>query len=106
MPMLGSIEQSGPVSAGVLKSASFVFANLKDFAFEGVKFTPVEYTLVYQPKKGDGQAFKGSGQNITPQIKSILNNVRIGDRITLLQVKATGPAGVVIIPSSLSLEVK
>ncbi|MES2778578.1 MAG: gliding motility protein GldM [Bacteroidota bacterium] len=106
MPMLGSIEQSGPVSAGVLKSASFVFANLKDFAFEGVKFTPFEYTIVYQPKKGDGRAFKGTGQNVTAEIKAVLNNVRMGDRITLLQVKANGPAGGVVIPASLSLEVK
>jgi gliding motility-associated protein GldM len=106
MPMLGSIEQSGPVSAGVLKSASFVFANLKDFAFEGIKFTPIEYTIVYQPKKGDGRAFKGLGQAVTGEIKSVLNNVRTGDRITLLQVKAMGPAGGVVIPSSLSLEVK
>jgi gliding motility-associated protein GldM len=106
MPMLGSIEQSGPVSAGVLKSASFVFANLKDFAFEGIKFTPIEYTVVYQPKKGDGRAFKGTSQAVTGEIKSVLNNVRTGDRITLLQVKAMGPAGGVVIPSSLSLEVK
>lgn len=106
MPMLGSVEQSGPVAAGVLKSASFVFANLKDFAFEGVSFKPFEYTVVYQPKKGDGRAYKGQGQNVSPEIKAMLNNVRTGDRITLLQVKANGPAGAVVLPSSLSLEVK
>jgi gliding motility-associated protein GldM len=106
MPMLGSIEQSGPVSAGVLKAATFVYANLKDFAFEGVKFTPVEYTLVYQPKKGDGRAFRGNGQTVGNDIRAVLNNVRTGDRITLLQVKAAGPGGTVVLPSSLSLEVK
>ncbi|MES2560627.1 MAG: gliding motility protein GldM [Bacteroidota bacterium] len=106
MPMLGSIEQSGPVSAGVLKSAAFVFANLKDFAFEGVKFTPFEYTIVYQPKKGDGRAYKGTSQTVSPEIRAVLANVRMGDRITLLQVKANGPAGGVVIPASLSLEVK
>lgn len=106
IPMLGSIEASGPVSAGVLKSSAFVFANLKDFAFEGIKFTPIEYYVIYQPKKGDGQALKGSGQAISPEIKQMLNKVRTGDRITLTQVKANGPAGAVIIPSSLAIEVK
>lgn len=105
-PMLGSIEQSGPVSAGELKAAQFVFTVLKDFAFEGVKFTPFEYYIVYQPKKGDGRAEKGSGSAITPAIKQILNNAKKGDRITLAQIKATGPAGAVMIPTSLSLEVK
>lgn len=105
-PMLGSIEQSGPVSAGELKAAQFVFTVLKDFAFEGVKFTPFEYYIVYQPKKGDGRAEKGNGSAITPAIKQILNNAKKGDRITLAQIKANGPAGAVMIPTSLSLEVK
>ncbi len=105
-PMLGSIEASGPVSAGVLKSAGFVFTTLKDFAFEGVKFTPTEYYIVYQPKKGDARAAKGTGSAITPEIRAILNNVRTGDRITLAQIKAVGPAGPVIIPSALAIEVK
>ncbi len=105
-PMLGSIESSGPVSAGVVKSAGFVFTTLKDFAFEGVKFTPTEYYIVYQPKKGDARAEKGTGSAITPAIRSILNNVRTGDRITLAQIKAVGPAGPVIIPSALAIEVK
>jgi hypothetical protein len=105
-PMLGSIEASGPVSAGVLKSAAFVYANLKDFAFEGVKFTPIEYYLIFQPKKGESRAFKGSGANVTPEMRSALNNARSGDRITLAQIKAVGPAGPVIIPTALSIEVK
>ena len=104
-PMLGSIEQSGPVPAGVLKSAAFVFTTLKDFAFEGIKFTPTEYYIVYQPKKGDGRAEKGNGAALTPAIKAMLSNVRSGDRITLGQIKAVGPAGPVIIPTSLSLVV-
>ena len=105
-PMLGSIEVSGPVSAGVLKSAAFVYANLKDFAFEGVKFTPTEYFLIFQPKRGEAVAKKGTGPNVTSEMRALLNNARTGDRITLAQIKAIGPAGPVIIPTSLSIEVK
>jgi gliding motility-associated protein GldM len=105
-PMLGSIEQSGPQSAGVLKAATFVYANLKDFAFEGVKFTPIEYFLVFQPKKGESRAYKGSNASVTPEMRAALANVRSGDRITLAQIKAVGPAGAVIIPTALAIEVK
>jgi gliding motility-associated protein GldM len=105
-PMLGSIEASGAYSAGVLKSAGFVFTTLKDFAFEGVKFTPTEYYIIYQPRKGDARAEKGSGSSISPAIRAILNNVRTGDRITLANIKAVGPAGPVVIPSALAIEVK
>jgi hypothetical protein len=38
--------------------------------------------------------------------KNALNNAKTGDRITLVQVQATGPAGSVILPAALSLEVK
>lgn len=106
IPMLGSIEQSGPVSAGVLKTAAFVYANLKDFAFDGISYKPTKYTLIYQPKKGDAKAFFGNGPAVPPEAKAALNNAKTGDRITLVQVQATGPAGSVILPAALSLEVK
>jgi hypothetical protein len=106
IPMLGSIEQSGPVSAGVLKTAAFVYANLKDFAFDGISYKPTKYTLIYQPKKGDAKAFFGSGPAVPQDAKNALNNAKTGDRITLVQVQATGPAGSVILPAALSLEVK
>jgi gliding motility-associated protein GldM len=105
-PMLGAIEASGPQSAGVLKSATFVYANLKDFAFEGVKFTPREYYLIFQPKKGEAKAYKGNGAAVTPEMRTALANVRTGDRVTLAQIKADGPAGTVIIPTALAIEVK
>jgi len=105
-PMLGGIESSGEVSSGQLKAAAFVFTALKDFAFEGIKFTPTSYKIVYQPKRGDAQLYQGSGQVITPQIKAAFNNARPGDRVILLDIKAQGPAGIVPIPTSLAIEVR
>lgn len=104
-PMLGSIEVSGPVSAGLVKSAGFVFTNLKDFVFEGVKFTPIEWTLIIQPKRGDGVFFKGNSAQLTSQAKAALNGIKSGDKITLTQIKANGPAGAVIVPTALSIVV-
>jgi gliding motility-associated protein GldM len=105
-PMLGSIEASGPVSPGVLKSAAFVYANLKDFAFEGIQFKPTKYTVIYLPKRGEGRAYQGAGAAVTPEIRAMLNSVRTGDRIVLAQIQANGPAGNVNIPTALSIEVK
>ncbi len=105
-PMLGPIEQSGSVSMGQLKAVNFVLTALKDFAFEGVKFTPISWNLVYAPKNGGARVEQGSGEQLTGGAKSILMNARPGDRIILMNIKAKGPAGPVPIPSSLVLEVR
>ncbi len=105
-PMLGAIDASGTVSQGQLRSAAFVYAALKDFAFEGISFTPTEYTIVYQPRKGEAVAKKGYGPTVSPEIRALLNGAKIGDRFTLVQIKANGPAGGVIVPTALALEVR
>jgi hypothetical protein len=105
-PMLGPIEQSGSVSMGQLKSANFVLTALKDFAFEGVKFTPISWNLVYQPKNGQAQVANGSGEQLGADAKRLLMAARPGDRFILMNIKAKGPAGAVPIPSSLALEVR
>ncbi len=106
MPQLGSIEQSGSVSMGQLKSSNFVLTVLKDFAFEGVKFTPISWNLVYAPKNGGARVENGNGETLSAGAKSILMNARPGDRIILMNIKAKGPAGAVPIPASLVLEVR
>ncbi len=105
-PMLGPIEQSGSVSMGQLKSANFVLTALKDFAFEGVKFTPISWNLVYQPKNGQARVANGTGEQLSSEAKGYLMNARPGDRFILMNIKAKGPAGAVPIPSSLALEVR
>ncbi len=105
-PMLGPIESSGSVSLGMLKSANFVLTPLKDFAFEGVDFKPQSWSLVYQPKNGQAMVENGNGTSITPRAKSFMNNARPGDRFILMNIKAVGPAGLVPLPASLSLEVR
>lgn len=104
-PMLGDIEQSGAVSMGKLKLVSFVGTPLKDFVFEGVKFTPIAYTLIIQPKTGQPRIFNGSSSALDGQASAALKNARPGDRIYLMKLRARGPAGEVNIPTSLALEV-
>lgn len=105
-PMLGSIEASGSASVAVLRSSAFVITNLKDFAFEGVKYTPTRYDIVFQPKKGDARVFSGNGPIIPNEAKAAFNNARPGDRVILTNIKATGPNGNVPLPSSLAILVQ
>ena len=105
-PMLGAIEASGAVSSAQLRSAAFVFTALKDFAFEGVNYTPLSYTIVYAPKKGDARPFQGNGASIPSDARAAFNGARPGDRVILTNIKAMGPAGAVIVPTSLAIEVK
>jgi gliding motility-associated protein GldM len=106
IPMLGSIEASGSYAAGVIKSSTFVYAALKDFAFEGISYKPVKFTLIYQPRKGDGDFAQVNGQGMDAKAKQLLNKAKSGDRFTLTQVFAAGPAGTVILPTALAIEVK
>lgn len=105
-PMLGAIKESRDVTVAELRTATFVYANLENFAFEGISFTPTKYTIVYQPKRGDAKVFYGSGNSVSPEIRAALGASKAGDRIIVGNISATGPAGSTMIPTSLSLVVK
>jgi gliding motility-associated protein GldM len=105
-PMLGAIKESRDVSVAELKTAAFVYANLENFAFEGISFTPTKYTIVFQPKRGDAVVKYANGNAIGGDIKALFNNAKSGDRIILGNISATGPAGGTMVPTSLALTVK
>ena len=105
-PMLGAIKESRDVSVAELKTASFVYANLENFAFEGISFTPTKYTIVYQPRRGDAVVKYANGNVVSGEIKALFNAAKPGDRIILGNISATGPAGGVMVPTSLALTVK
>jgi gliding motility-associated protein GldM len=103
---LGGIEVSGPVSMGQVKSAASINTPLKDFVFEGVSYKPTSYQIVYSPRSGPPVVEAGNGPLLSSRMKSILQSVKIGDRIIVTGVKAIGPQGAVPIPSALVVEVK
>lgn len=103
---LGGIEVSGSTSPGQVKSASYIGTPLKDFVFEGVSYKPISYQLIYSPKSGAPQFESGSGSVISPRMRSVLQNVKTGDKIIVTGVKAMGPQGAVPIPSALVVEVR
>jgi len=106
LPQLGSIKASGAYAAGVIKSSQFVLAILENFAYEGVKYTPISFSLGYFPKKGQFQGLTASGQTLSPQMRSVLNQIQSGDKIMIANMKADGPGGLRPLPSVLVLDVK
>lgn len=105
-PLLGPIDASGDVTIGKLKASTFVATILKDFPFEGIKYTPQTWKLVYVPRVGNAQVFMGNGTVLTPQAQGVLRNARPGDKVILYDIKAVGPQGLVPLTSGLVLNVQ
>lgn len=98
-PQLGSIEADGEVEAAKIKAGNAVFALLKDFAFEGIKYDVKNFTIIYQPKTGASVVETVNGSNLVPaRMKGVLQNVRTGDKVLVVNIKAQGPQGLVPIP--------
>ena len=89
-----------------LKAASYVFANMEGFAFEGITFTPQKYTVVFKPKRGEGQVANESGNLVSAKVKAFFNSAKPGDMIILGGIQAKSIAGTKNIPTSLSLTVR
>jgi len=106
VPGLGSIHESGTYSKGVIRSATFVYCLLQDFPFEGIIFTPIEYTIQFTPKIGPELNFQGTSQELTKEIKRAFNAAVSGDRFMLIKIKARGPNGLVEVPHSLTITVE
>jgi gliding motility-associated protein GldM len=105
VPMLGNFE-GGEIAAAQLQSVQFVYTALKDFAFEGVNFSPIRYDIVYAPKKNDARIVSGNGPGLPPEAKSIFRGAKPGDRVILTNIRAQGPAGAVVVPQSVVLTIK
>lgn len=100
-PQLGSIDVSGEVDAAKIKGANAVFTLLKDFAFEGINYNVKGFTIVFQPKTGPAIFESVNGNGIVPaRMRGYLQNVKTGDKVLVVNIKAEGPQGMVQIPSS------
>lgn len=99
-PQLGSIDASGETDAAKIKGGNAVFTILKDFAFEGIKYDVKSFKIIYQPVSGPAQfEFVNAGNLVPPRMKGFLQNVRKGDKVIVIDIKAQGPQGLVPIPT-------
>ena len=104
-PQLGALK-SGDFAPGVIRTSQFVLAVLENFAYEGIKYTPVAFQFGYFPKKGNFQGLAANGQALTPQMRSILNGIQSGDKIIIANMKVDGPGGVRPLSTPLLINVK
>ncbi len=99
-PQLGSIEASGETDPAKIKGGNAVFTILKDFAFEGIKYDVKSFKIIYQPVTGPAQfEFVNAGNLVPPRMRAFLQNVRKGDKVIVIDIKAQGPQGLVPIPT-------
>lgn len=103
---LSSIENSGQVSVARARSIKTVNTVLRDFIFDGIRYSPQSWVLAYQQKNSQqAQIENGRGTEISQAMKNSLANAKPGDKIILTNVTAVGPSGPVKVPNSLIIDV-
>jgi hypothetical protein len=79
---------------------------LRDFIFDGIRYSPQSWVLAYQQKNSQqAQIENGRGTEISQAMKNSLANAKPGDKIILTNVTAVGPSGPVKVPNSLIIDV-
>ena len=87
---LGSINVSGDISKSQLAAVDSVFAEGISTSGEVTKLFVTQYSIIYQPKKGEASFRIIKKSAITPAIKKIFENVQTGDRIIIGRVMTIG----------------
>ena len=90
--MLGNLGSGSYPKAQVAAAAAFVYANLANFVFDGVKFTVTKYSVIFVPRRGNMEETSVAG-NSAAAIKNFANKAKAGDIILIDRIRATGPGG-------------
>lgn len=90
--MLGNLGSGSYPKAQVTAAAAFVYANLANFVFDGVKFTVTKYNVIFVPRRGNMEETPVSG-NSAAAVKNFANKAKAGDIILIDRIRATGPGG-------------
>jgi gliding motility-associated protein GldM len=99
-------KDGGDISAGELKLVNFITVNLKDFAFEGLKYTVKKFRFVLAAKKST-TVLEATGPALTPQMKSAMAAPAKGDMIIITDIYASFPGSSdKRIPGAITLMVK
>jgi gliding motility-associated protein GldM len=103
------IKAGGNAKAVEIQTTNFVSCGLgPEFAFEGLNYTVLGYSLAYSPRKGDAVFKTITGNAVPSDVKGVLAKCKKGDLISIYNIKAQGPGrvGVVNIPTSIVLNVE
>ena len=99
-------KDGGEINTGELLLINFVTISLRDFAFEGLRYTVKKYKFIVASKK-KSQTFEGNSAELTPEIKSALKSVKAGDNIIVSDIYYSFQgSGDYKLPGSITLTVK
>lgn len=100
----GQYSTDETIKLAVLKNTNKVFAELKDFVFEGVRYNVKRYVVSFVIG-GATKDIRVNGANITSEVKAYFDKVKTGQRVTFSGIVAVGPDGVEKKLSSMSFKV-
>lgn len=86
----------GRISANAFKANAGVRAELKDFVFEGVKYTVTGYTIICSGKGFESTGYKYaqiSGAYFNSEARSIIEQCRPGSYVIIQDISVDGPGG-------------
>ena len=86
-------KMDGVIKAAALRAQKGIQAELKDFYFEGVRYTVTSYNFVLAAKRQDLVTASGSGSSFSGQVSSLLSKVKPGDAVWFENIRAKGPDG-------------
>jgi hypothetical protein len=84
----------GKISANVFKANAGVRAELKDFVFEGVKFTVSGYTIICSGTGFESYKYaQVNGAYFDSEARSIIEQCRAGSYVIIQDISVQGPGG-------------
>ena len=90
---VGGVE-GGNMQVGLFKQQTGVYANLKDFFFEGVKFDVISFTIAFAGKGFPQLTWADvNGATFNAKAKSLMSLCEPGTNITIGNIKLSEPGG-------------
>jgi len=83
---------SGSTSAANIRAQDRIFAKLDNFEFDA-KFNVTRFTLLIAKPRQDAVILSASGNELTSQMRTFLNNVTPGTTVVFKDIIAVGPDG-------------
>lgn len=83
----------GRMRATEFKAQHGVRAELRDFVFEGVKYTITGYTMTFAGAGFPEFTYKAVNGNSFAPVRDLIERARAGTTITIDEIKASGPGG-------------
>jgi gliding motility-associated protein GldM len=85
----------GQMSKGeLLATTLFTVGHGPEFAFTGLNYKVLEYTLLVMPKGKTADMYPGNDNKFSGSARERFKTVRSGDAVSIVNVKVQGPAGI------------